>query len=226
MKKTKYVVNTNNNQPVRKRIFLLAPERFNFNLLIKENLEQLGYCVCNIHKLLPNFRYPNTWLRLKNCFKKTVRKDYSLKKKILKEQQLAALKKFFDDERSNSFDYTFVIRPDTYDKEVIELITSKAKKSICYQWDGFACFPETTQYLRFFEKVFVFDKNDLDANNPKLSLATNFWFDCLDYESKVTDNKIVSYMGTFHENRMVKILTLAELFKRLGATPDFRNSFP
>ena len=92
---------------------------------------------------------------------------------------------------------------------------------MAYQWDGLGLFSDALKSVKYFDRFFVFDPNDVDIDKNLLP-STNFYFDYnLDSENKKTgDGKKVYFFGTFINYRMNAIADLSEFLVRIGYTPD------
>ena len=111
-------------------------------------------------------------------------------------------------------DFALFIRPDVYNKEILEIVKLKCNKMIAYQWDGMARFPIIYDFIKYFDRFFVFDK--LDYNPPTFILpSTNFFFDYSvnTYSTELYD---VFYTGTYVIQRMNNVLKLAVILEKLN----------
>ena len=92
---------------------------------------------------------------------------------------------------------------------------------MAYQWDGLGLFSDALKSVKYFDRFFVFDPNDVDIDKNLLP-STNFYFDYnLNIENKKTgDGKKVYFFGTFINYRMNAIAELSEFLVHIGYTPD------
>jgi hypothetical protein len=195
-------------------LILLAPINFGFNDIITKNARKIGWTVYDLTgDYFGEFKYSSLREKLTNTFRKTFFKDRSYKSKLKTQRQISILNSQIKSKISNSFDYALFIRPDLWDIEVISEITKLAKKSVCYQWDGFSRYPMFKNYLFLFSKTFVFDPKDFDVTNPRLQISTNFWFDVLNESLPLSTNGKILYIGTYHKERIPQVIKFLEFLK-------------
>ncbi|PZP46672.1 MAG: hypothetical protein DI598_11795 [Pseudopedobacter saltans] len=190
----------------KKTLLLLVPLEFGFNKVFANNAEMDGFDVYEIAgDIFGNFKYSSTFQKLTNTFRKIFLKDKDYKKKIKRQYYIDKLHNKFENSPSKTFDFALIIRPDLWDKDIVNVITDLAKRSVCYQWDGLMRYPLFLDYIKYFDDVYVFDRSDLSCH-PKLKFSTNFWFNYLDRTIKpVAPNNRVLYVGTFQKNRVVEM---------------------
>jgi hypothetical protein len=163
-----------------KKIILALPHNIELWKSFEDNIikiEAVPYIIIN-YKV---FKYKSFTQRINNFFRKTILKDKEHKEKLRK-----AFCVDFQTKELNTFpdcDYALVIRPDLFEREVLELIKKKVGKIVAYQWDGIYRYPNFFEKLDCFNQVFLFDKNDL-KDVPNSKLLTNFYFDCYFNEFK------------------------------------------
>ncbi|MFB2120564.1 MULTISPECIES: hypothetical protein [Parapedobacter] len=155
-----------------KKIILGAPTDYSFSDTIEKELRHQGFQVVNISYLRQGkFAYKNIFERLKSFVHKNFlgHKDY---KDYLKFKRAEAWMKEKLAQVSHA-DYAFLIRPDQYSEEIIQMIKRKAAIMVAYQWDGLDRFPAVKSLVKYFDRFFVFDPHDLDGQH--LLPITNFY---------------------------------------------------
>ena len=79
---------------------------------------------------------------------------------------------------SGKADYALCIRANIYPKEIISAIREHSKVCVNYQWDGIDRFPDIIEYLLYFDRCWVFNKNDVGKYpQHRFKATTNFYFD-------------------------------------------------
>lgn len=207
---------------MKKTIIIGLSDDFYLGNLIKENLSINGFDIIDISYKYKDFKYKNLFERGNNFARKTFLKDKSFKTKLKfgrhQQRLLATLK-----EMRHPADYALLIRPDIYPESFIELIKSKTKSLIAYQWDGLKRFPLTHNIIPLFDRFFVFDLQDYLAYQHKyanLKYTTNFYFDIsrlLTVEKKYKNE--VLYIGSYIKKRM------PDIFNCISAIAHHNTSF-
>lgn len=78
-------------------------------------------------------------------------------------------------------DVIFIIRPDLLKVKTLELLKVKAKSLMAFYYDSTRRFPKKIEILPLFDKVFSYDKIDVDTYN--LQFLTNYIFEESYYNS-------------------------------------------
>lgn len=197
----------------RKIIILGTPTNFGLNLVIRGQLESLGFEVVDINIEEKAFYYKSHFLRLKNLFRKLILKDHQYKNLLRK--------RFLDEQYQEKFahiqqaDYALFIRPDIFPKSIISKVKSITGLTVAYQWDGLNRYPDIFSRMGLFDRFFVFDPVDL-AVTGTLPL-TNFYLD-----QQVTQHEIgnsprpntdILFIGTYIKERIADIYQFFNLFK-------------
>lgn len=189
------------------------PDYSDFPDLFIKNLKKLGFETALMTDKTSPFKYEGAE-RIINFYRKTFLKDKLYKKKLVAAQHEKELLEI-SDKIDETFDYTLVIRPDSFPISVVENLKSKSRKFIAYQWDGIEKFPQIRNYFKFFDSFFCFE-NVTGIDNIKKT--TNFYFDFEDFRSDgftVQNAEPVFYfVGLDWENRREKINRFVE-FARL-----------
>ncbi|OCA78609.1 hypothetical protein BBH99_07950 [Chryseobacterium contaminans] len=199
---------------MKKKIALLIPHHFNLYETIVKNLELNNYNVELLILTDKDFKYKNIGEKLSNFIQKTFLKNKNFKSQLRvrrhSEQLLEELNHI-----KEPFDYTLVIRPDYFSKESLTLLKQKTKVFTAYQWDGFQRYPGIVDYIKLFDRFFVFDKDDYFQYRDQYSNLfpiTNFY---LDHYKKSHENSKdeVFFLGSYLENRIDEIISIASYFE-------------
>ncbi|TDX82632.1 hypothetical protein [Epilithonimonas xixisoli] len=187
-----------------KTIIIGLPKSFSFYKNLEKNLTQLGFTVVDISYVDHDFKYPSFFDKFYNFLRKTFLNDKGYKTRL-------KFKKYASEINSklNSIekaDYALLIRPDIYPIEVIKKIKKKSNKLVGYQWDGLHRFPAVHATIKYFDRFFVFDENDISSKDKVLLPLTNFYFD---YDKDASQNEEiydVYFVGSFVRKRMQSII--------------------
>lgn len=215
-----------------KKIILGAPTDYSFSDMIEKELRHQGFQVVNIsYSRQGKFKYRNIFERLKSFVHKNFlgHKNY---KDYLKFKRAEAWMEGKLAEIAHA-DYAFLIRPDQYSEEIIQIIKRKAAIVVAYQWDGLDRFPAVKQLVKYFDRFFVFDPDDL--NGPHLLPITNFYTSssALHTESALTSD--ACFIGTYMSGRSQQVEQLIAELTEAGlkvryhichgkkAQPDFKT---
>lgn len=186
---------------MQKTVILGIPTVYTIGQLIKENLEYSGFKVIDISFNYAGFKYKSFSQRAHNFYRKTFLRDKAFKNVLKFAKYEAGIIETLNNLEGMA-DYAFIIRPDTYSKKVLELVRKKTGKTVAYQWDGINRFPWIRESVAYFDRFFVFDKNDIKDNNSFL-FTSNFYFDLPRFIStKPQPENAVFYLGSFVRNRM------------------------
>jgi len=199
-----------------KKIILGLPAIFGLGQLIKENLQYLGFEVIDISFDYRNFKYKNLYERLTNLFRKTILRDKSYKNKLRFAAHQQIIKEILN-AIPDQVDYAFIIRPDTYSEEILQLIKAKSDKLIGYQWDGIQRFPWIEKFIPIFDRFFVFDPEDIQFANLQLPYLGNFYFTLPRLIDKVNPHGNIAYfVGTYSKERIEILSQLYPILKNTG----------
>lgn len=194
-----------------KRILIIMHNYAGLADLIKKNLEFHNYD--KVDFLLyseEKFRYKNWREQLNNVYRKTILGDNKYKEILRKafiENTLIEKAKGLPE-----YETILVMTTDFFSEEFLTIIRSKTKKLIGNHWDGLNRTPNVYSKLKFFDKFFVFDKNDVDEKK-NIFFLTNFFFDFEENKTEFTIENDVFYIGTFVEERFK---ALNEISKKLS----------
>lgn len=188
-----------------KTIILGMPNHSGIYIVIKNNLENLGFKVNLVIITFEKFRYKNFTQRFYNFYRKLLFRDFNYKQKLEKETNLNNLLNTVNN--FSQSDYALVIRPDLFQMEVIDAIKKKSNYLAGYQWDGLERYPEIHSYIPKFNKFFVFDRKDLLY--PNVFPTTNFSLESItqvDYLQN--DYNSAYFIGTYILERMSVVSTI------------------
>lgn len=102
------------------------------------------------------------------------------------------------------YDYVLFFRADLYPEEVIRNIRKISKQMITYQYDGMEVSRRILDYLKYFNKIFVFDPKDYHQYRDLRFLPlTNCWFP--DESGKAEIEGDFFYIGVGVPDRIGKI---------------------
>lgn len=218
---------------MNKNIILIIPHHFEIYKGIIKNLETLGFEVELLFLSDTNFIYKSFYQKLSNFFRKTFLLDKKYKKQLRDNFHNENLSSLLN-KISQEVDYALVIRPDFFSQTTMQLLKTKTKKMVAYQWDGFKRFPNVLNYINLFDSFYAFDIDDLEKYGkdfPQLKPLTNFY---LDYEQKHEETNIqnqVYFVGSYLENRIDAIVDIAKYLEQIKIKSNinikyFRNETP
>ena len=159
-----------------------------------KNLEFLGYEVIPI-TTNNCFTYKNKIQRVISFILKKFFNNKEIEKNLKIDQEIHEFNKKINNRK---IDFSLIIRPDKFPISFLKKNRKIANKTVAYQWDGLGLFSDALKSVKYFDRFFVFDPNDVDINKNLLP-STNFYFDYnLNIENKKTgDGKKVYFFGTF-----------------------------
>lgn len=195
------------------------PQRYGVYKLIINSLQKLGFEVIDVTFQDEFFKYKNLGERIRNIFQKIAgNKDY---KQILKFEHQ---KKYIEErllKLDTPIDYALIIRADLYPHHILRLIRNKSKKTTGYQWDGMNVFPSINDRIKYFDKFYVFDPNDVVEEKKGI---TNFHFekDIVQLEKYPFNNENykniydIYFLGIYSEKRMPYIVEFIKKIENLS----------
>ncbi|WP_324682028.1 hypothetical protein [Bibersteinia trehalosi] len=178
--------------------------------LIAENLTKCGFYVVNAcynDRQSQKFKYPSFWSWLKVRFKRDILGIKEAKNDLEGEIRLKRLKQ--DLGKNEQLDYALFFLADNYSLDFIKYVRERTNKGgmVNYQWDGLDRFPRIYQRLPFFDRVYVFDVQDLGKADNLLP-TTSFYFDFdLSPQPIVYD---FYFLGGHRDDRMPFIVKFTE----------------
>jgi hypothetical protein len=178
--------------------------------LIKKNLDFLGYKnVDFIFYSEEKFKYKNLSEKLNNLFRKTILKDKNYKEKLRKE----FIEKTLIQKAKNlsQYDVILVMNTDFFSDEFLKILKTKTKKLVGNHWDGLDRTPNIYGKIKFFDRFFVFDKNDIDEKN-NIFFLTNFFFNFDESDIHEDVKQDIFYLGTYVKERFPVLKKVSEIF--------------
>lgn len=181
-------------------------------------LKHHGFEVISAIQPGQDFHYPSAFHRLKIKFQQVILSDKYAKDKLKSKILLDHVEKQIA--RYGHVDYALFIRGDIYTQDFLQTIKHHVRhKMVNYQWDGLSRFSKIHQYIRLFDKFYVFDPADL-SHQPNLLPATNFYFDHIPTISADLKHDLY-FVGLHYPNRVEEISTFAKAAEKLGLSLDF-----
>ncbi|SEQ86923.1 hypothetical protein SAMN02910369_02580 [Lachnospiraceae bacterium NE2001] len=187
------------------RILLIMPKFFDYHIIIKNELTQMGYEVDFFDDR------PST-----NAFVKAV---IRLNKKMVNGYIKRYFNKIMKSVQSKKYDFVFLISGQSLSlsKEMIEKIKKSQKNAIflLYQWDSLKNFGYIRDMYPLFDKCYSFDRDDV-KNNANLNFLPLFYSN--NYR-KIGDRKSIDYqydfcfIGTAHPKKYVYINKISRQLK-------------
>ena len=206
---------------MKKRIILGLPTIYGLGELLKENLQYLGFEVIDLSFDYKGFTYKNVGQRILNFLHKTFLNDKSYKDQLRFAAHQAQIMERLELMKTPA-DYALIIRPDTYAKEVLQVIKSNATMMIGYQWDGMARYPWIDKLVPLFDRFFVFDPMDVQQKEPAREYLGNFYFTLPRvYETPVTQKGGAYFVGDFSRERVCFLQSLEPWLAKAGLHTDF-----
>ncbi|MCP1772242.1 hypothetical protein J2T38_001060 [Neisseria perflava] len=207
---------------MRPTVILAVPYLYGLDRCIEKNLRFHGFDVINLCYDDRDTPYPNLRSRLKNLYHKHITRDGNYKKSLRFAPHLADISLKLAQLNGKKADYALCIRANIYPKEIIAAIRAHSKICVNYQWDGIDRFPDILEYLPYFDRFFVFDKQDIDQY-PQYAFqtATNFYFDFpLPKPSSATKGGIY-FLGGYDPTREADTRRFLDSARRLKLPLDF-----
>lgn len=188
-----------------KRILYIGPSFFNYEVSVKQTLEEFGAEVDYFDDRPGNDTFSKIALRLglKFFIRKKINQHHGKLLKLAQKKQ---------------YDYIFVVSPEGVTLDVL----NKLKKcqlqafTILYMWDSFR-YKNSLDTLSFFDKVITFD--DHDASEYNLEFLPLFYEKCFeDIENPVHYSYSLCFIGTAHSDRYKLIKLIQKNIKDKNCT--------
>ena len=135
----------------KKRVLLIMPKYFGYEIIIKNHLEEKGF---NVHLVFENLEYSNSF--------------YNIMFKILKKYKNELYDFYYKYKTKGiSYDNVIVIRGESLKKSVLNYIKTKSPnaKFSMYQWDSVKNNPNALNIADLFDNVSTFDMVDAKTHN-------------------------------------------------------------
>lgn len=176
-----------------KKILLIAPIFFGYQLDIRDKLEEFGANV----DFLPDRPFQSSFLKAVTRIFRPITTPYSnyfFKKKISSFEEA-------------KFDYIFVVQGESLTPDVLTFMAQSHKnaRKILYLWDSFENKKWLLNNIKFFDDVFTFDISD--ARKYQINFRPLFFVDkFLDNEPSLHEVELPYYdlvfIGTIHSDRL------------------------
>ena len=178
-----------------KRILLVAPHYFNYDIIIKEHLEAKGYIV----DLINDRPFDS------NIFKAIIRINRSLINSFLYNYYKYEIFK----KSAQDYQLIFVIQGEGLVPKFLKWLRVKYKKTpmIYYLWDSLSNKPKLKLNFPYFDRVITFDS--IDSQRLNLDFAPLFFPPNLKKQNKNKYKYDLSFVGSLHGDRGLVI----KLFK-------------
>jgi hypothetical protein len=178
-----------------KKVLLLAPAFFNYEAVIKQNIEKLGAVV-----------YYYDERSIKSTLSKALLKTCPT---IFNIQSYFYFNKIISKHAGSVFDYILIIKCDM----ISEKILVKFKKAfpnakLClHLWDSERNIPNITKKIQYFNHITSFDRNDCIANN-KIQFRPLFFSESINSHPANEYQFDIVFCGTIHSDRfnIIKII--------------------
>lgn len=176
-----------------KKILLFCSKFFNYENEIKKELESQGAIVDYFDERFGNSSINKIIIRLHIIYlAKVFSKKY--------------YNNIIENQLKEKYDYIFFINAETILPEILKKFKKKYSNSefILYMWDSIKNKPKTKGLLKYFDKIYSFDKEDTFINK-KIKFLPLFYIKS--YTPKKTEEFLydISFIGTIHCDRF-KIL--------------------
>lgn len=193
-----------------------------------KSFEQEGYLVDNFFDFsYPNFK-KNIVHKVKNFIQRKVFKNNNYYLDIEKAYINQQIIKRSEALSKNQYDFSIFFRADLYPEKVIKNIRAISKKMITDQYDGMAVCSNILNYLKYFDRYFLFDPKDYkEYKHLGFLPITNCWFSDENITNKIEQD--LFYVGVGIDERKEKILKLQSFLngkhslKALLTIPLYRN---
>lgn len=205
---------------MKKTVILAVPYMYGLDQCIEKSLRHAGYDVINLCYDDRDSYFPNLGCRLLSLYHKKVTKDGEYKKQLKYSRYLPDIRRKLAALGGRKADYALCIRANIYPKSLIRLIREHTHFCVNYQWDGIGRFPDIIEYLPYFDRCLVFDKQDAVAYpQHKLEATTNFYFDFPIQNTDVSDG--LYFLGGYDDNRAAETKRFIDECRRLKLPLDF-----
>lgn len=187
---------------------------------IEKKIREYGYNVVSLSFPINDWQYKSFTDRAINFLRKTILRDKTYKRllkfKPFEKELLEQL------DTIESADFALIIGTDIYPEYFIKKIKNKTKRMYAYQWDGLDVYPIAKQHIKYYDKFFVFDPNDLKYSKvfPQIFGLPNFFFETEiediihNYPPHNEGNKIY-YLGSYEKRRYQDLLKINEALDQI-----------
>ena len=192
---------------VNKKILFLSIRTFNFEVEIKNKLEELGAEVTYYDERPSNNNFIKGIIRLRRSLVQRIIDDY--------------YKKILLDEATIQYDYLFVNRGEIVPAFFLEELKKTQPKCqfVFYTWDSFTNHSHPITILKYFDRKFTFDSDD--SVKYKVNFRPLFFLDGYKYiknSSPLQSKYNLLFLGTAHSDRYKISSTLVDYCSQNGFT--------
>ncbi|MCO6173810.1 lipopolysaccharide core biosynthesis protein rfaS [Flavobacterium sp. NRK F10] len=182
----------------KKRLLYIAPDHYSFYKTILEGFEKFSDYEVQFafSNRAEGFKYKNFGQRVYNFFLKLLT-GKNIKKIYEKEYFERKINEY------EKYDIAYINRPDILTEKQLEEITNKCNKSIVYYWDSFEKIEGQFETMKYFDKVYSFDK--YDCKKYGMIKGYNFFYNSDNSKEPEYD---VFFLGTYDDryNNLINIL--------------------
>lgn len=172
-----------------KKILFIAPKFFNYEIEIKNKMEELGATVKYYDERMKNSFFNIALIRLfKSVLKTKIEKYY---------------KQIINENREIKYDNILFIIPETITPQLLEELKNSQKdaKIILYMWDSFKNRKNANSLKEMFDEIYSFDKEDCKKWNFFKFLPL-FYIDKFKKENnEINEENDIFFVGTGHSDR-------------------------
>ena len=191
-----------------KRVLLICPNFYNYHTEIKHTLQNLGAQV-------------DFYEDMGNSYK-----DKALAKnpQLLKAYKEKHLRLILQEASQHSYDFLFVVRGKLIEPFFITEIKQQHPNITClmYQWDAIK-FNDYTAYLKLFDQVFTFDREDFESLQGQIQYLPLFFIK--NYEqaaaTNITQDIDILFVGGWHSDRFELLKACQKFAKKEGLSYYF-----
>ncbi|MCX7549978.1 hypothetical protein [Xanthomarina sp. F2636L] len=186
-----------------KNITIIAPQSFGYlDFLLKELESRPETQATYINYSKFQYTYKSVFDKLQNLLRKTF-----LKKNIKDSYKSQEILKVV--QAQGKQDFIIVVRPDKLEKETVITLKKYAENYYSFYFDAISNFPEKIELISYFDKVFSYEKEDVEKY--KLTFCTNYIYDFED--TKPANSKCKIFNISSYDERFESIEKLAAYFK-------------
>lgn len=206
----------------KKTILLAISINHGISKLIESNLKYYGFNVILLSphdELDQGFKYPSIWDNIKVKFNRIVLNNKQAKLNLQSEILKKNLDKKIGDKK---IDYSLFFLAQNYSIDLITYVKNKTKKGgmINYQWDGIDRYPLIHERIPLFDKVYVFDQDDIKKYDINLLPTTSFYFD--NRLENLPCEYDFYFLGSHIDNRAEKIINFAKYMLKKEYNLNFK----
>ncbi len=182
----------------KKKILIIGPPSLGYLKKINEELKTYDHVDSSILLIdRYTFKYRNFAHKVSNFLYKALL-GRNLKKEFVNTHIINNV------EILGKQDTIFIIRPDLLKKSTLDYLKSKTERLEAFYYDSTRRFPDKVDIIRYFEKVYSYDK--LDVEKYKLEFLTNYIFET----SNETNHENIFFNISTHDYRYEAMEKLAK----------------